>query len=132
MTDCVFCKIISGDIPSTKVWEDDDFLAFLDINPINPGHTLVIPKKHIDYVFDMGEPDYSNIFKAAQRLAGPIKEATGAGRVGVMIEGSLVPHVHIHLVPLHGGGELSFARAKKASPEELHEIAGKIIALLES
>ncbi len=130
MTDCVFCKIIGGEIPSTKIWEDKDFLAFLDINPINSGHTLVIPKKHIDYVFDMGEPEYSNIFKAAKRLAGPIKEATGARRVGVMIEGSLVPHVHVHLVPLHGGGELSFARAKKATPEELNQLAQKIIERL--
>jgi histidine triad (HIT) family protein len=126
MTDCIFCRIIAGEIPSTKIWEDDDFFAFLDINPINPGHTLVIPKKHHDYLFTMDEPLYSKIFDAAKMLSKPLEKATGAKRIGVVVEGFLVPHVHVHLVPLHEGGELSFGRAKKAMTEELNETANKI------
>jgi histidine triad (HIT) family protein len=126
MADCIFCKIIAGEIPGTKIWEDEDFLAFLDINPMNPGHTLLIPKRHQEYLFEVEEPLYSKIFDAAKKLSGPIKRAMGAKRIGVVVEGFLVPHVHIHLVPLHSGGELSFGRSKKATPEELQETAEKI------
>lgn len=130
MADCVFCKIISGEIPSAKVWEDERFLAFLDINPINPGHTLLIPKGHEGYLFDMGEGDYLGIMEAAKRLAGPIRQATGAKKIGVIVEGFLVPHVHLHLVPLNAGGELSFSRQRKASPEELRGMAQKVKSVI--
>jgi histidine triad (HIT) family protein len=131
MTDCIFCKIIAGEIPCTKIWEDDDFYAFLDINPINPGHALVIPKTHHDYLFAMDEPLYGRIFNAAKKLSKPLEKATGAKRIGVVVEGFLVPHVHVHLVPLNEGGELSFGRAKKATPDELADMAGKIARELE-
>jgi histidine triad (HIT) family protein len=126
MADCIFCKIIAGEIPGARIWEDEDFFAFLDINPMNPGHTLLVPKKHHEYLFDVGDPLYSKIFAAAKMLSKPIRKAMGAKRIGVVVEGFLVPHVHIHLVPLHHGGELSFARSKKATPGELDEAAEKI------
>ncbi len=126
MTDCIFCKIIAGDIPGEKIWEDGDFFAFLDINPMNPGHTLLIPKTHHEYLFEMEDSLYSKMFEAAKKLSKPIKNAMGAKKIGVVVEGFLVPHAHIHLVPLHTGGELSFGRSKKATPEELKETAEKI------
>lgn len=131
MADCIFCKIVAGEIPSAKVWEDENFYAFLDINPINPGHTLLIPKKHEDYLFELADPHYSEIFQAAKKLAHPLKNATGATRIGLIVEGFLVPHVHLHLIPIHGGGELDPGRAKKADPEELSKMAEKIRAQLE-
>jgi len=126
MDDCIFCKIASGQIPSSKIWEDEDHFAFLDINPINPGHALVIPKKHIDNVFSIEDEAYSKLFLAAKRLSGPIQDAVGSKRVGVIIEGFLVHHAHIHLVPINHGNELDPSRAKKASPEELEETAKSI------
>lgn len=126
MTDCIFCKIAKGEIPSTKLWEDERFFAFLDINPINPGHALVIPKKHEDNVFDLDEETYSGLFLTAKRLSEPIQKAVGSKRVGVIIEGFLVHHAHVHLVPINSGNELDPSRAKKASPEELEEIARKV------
>jgi len=126
MTDCIFCKIAGGEIPSAKVWENDEFLAFLDISPINPGHTLIIPKKHEDYLFDAPDELYSRLWKAAKDLAGPIRRATGAKKIGVIVEGFLVAHVHVHLIPLNSGGELDPCRAKKATTEELSTTAEKI------
>jgi len=130
MTDCIFCKITAGEIPSAKVWEDEKFYAFLDINPINPGHTLLIPKKHEDYLFELEDPHYSEIFQQAKKLAPSLKKVTGAKRIGLIVEGFLVPHVHLHLIPIHRGGELDPSRAKKASPEELSQMAEKIKAEL--
>jgi len=126
MDDCIFCKIVAGKIPCTRIWENDRFLAFLDINPINPGHTLIIPKKHTDLVFDLDDADYSALFNAAKTLSKPIKKATDAKRIGMIVEGFLVHHAHLHLVPLNQGGELDFRRAKKANPAELEAMAGKI------
>ncbi len=124
--DCLFCKISEGTIPSAKVYEDEHVLAFLDINPINPGHTLIIPKKHVDNIFDSEPALYSRLFASARELSSPIQKATGAKRIGVVVEGFLVHHAHIHLVPINGGGELDFRRARKAGPEELERMAGKI------
>jgi histidine triad (HIT) family protein len=130
MQDCIFCKIAQGEIPSSTIWGDEKFLAFLDINPVNPGHTLLIPKKHIDNVFEMEDRDYSDLFLAAKLLSKPLQAAMGAKRVGVMIEGFLVHHAHIHLIPLKHGNGLDPCRAKKATPEELAEVAKKIKAHL--
>ncbi len=124
--DCIFCKIASGVIPSTKVYEDERFLAFLDINPINPGHTLIIPKSHSDFVFEMDSGEYGQMFAIARKLYGPIMAASGAKRVGMIVEGFLVRHAHLHLVPLNSPGELDFKRARKASPAELERMASKI------
>ncbi|MBD3210778.1 HIT domain-containing protein [Candidatus Micrarchaeota archaeon] len=130
MEDCIFCKIIRKEISSEKIWEDENFYAFLDINPVRKGHTLLIPKQHQDYIFDIEEPLYSGLFRAAKSLSGPLRGATGAKRVGIVVEGLLVPHAHVHLVPIENPGELDSSNAKKADPEELAEIAEKIRALL--
>lgn len=126
MDGCIFCKIAAGEIPSARIWEDGSFIAFLDINPINPGHTLIVPKEHVENVFAMESARYGAAFEAARRLAGPIQKAMGAKRIGMVIEGFLVSHAHIHLVPLNHGGELSFARARKATSDELAEALRRI------
>jgi histidine triad (HIT) family protein len=123
---CIFCQIIKGVEPAHRVWESEDFLAFLTIRPCNPGHTLLIPKTHVDYVFDLEEPLYSNIFRAAKQLSEPIERATDAKRIGVAIEGLSVPHAHLHLVPLHDVAELDPHRHIEQTPQELAEMAGKI------
>jgi histidine triad (HIT) family protein len=126
METCVFCDIIKGLEPAHRVWESEDFLAFLTRRPCNPGHTLLIPKTHVDYVFDLVEPLYSNIFRAAKQLSAPIKQATDAKRVGIAIEGFSVPHVHLHLVPLYGVSELDPHRHVEQTQQELSEVAGRI------
>lgn len=125
MDDCVFCKIIKGEIEAVKIWEDDKFFAFLDIKPVNPGHALLLPKKHVDYIFDVEEPLYSEIFQIAKKLAKPIKNAMAVKRIGIIVEGFGVPHAHIHLVPINFG-EIDPQRAKDATAEELSDIAEKI------
>lgn len=124
--ECVFCKILDGKIPSHAIWSDDKFFAFLDINPVSPGHTLLIPKKHHDYFFDMDDATYTEIIKAAKKLSKPLQKAMNAKRIGVLIEGFAVPHTHIHLIPINKGGEMDPNRAKKASQDELSGIAKKI------
>lgn len=126
MQDCIFCKIIEGSAPAHKIWEDENFLAFLSIGQINPGHTLLITKKHVDYIFDLEEPLYSKIFQTAKHLSQTLQEAMQAKRIGVAIEGFSVPHNHIHLVPVNGGNELDPNRAIRLSDEELAKIAVKI------
>src|SRR5688572_30307020 len=101
MRKCIFCSIINNEAPSYKIWEDQNFCAFLDINPVNTGHTLLIPKAHIEYIFDMDELLYSKIFQVAKFLSKPINDAMQSRRIGVAIEGFGVPHVHIHLVPIN-------------------------------
>jgi histidine triad (HIT) family protein len=130
MENCLFCKIIKGEVPSYKIWEDKNFFAFLDINPINPGHTILVPKKHLDYIFDLEEPLYSEIFKTAKKLSKPLKKATGAEKIGLAIEGLAFRHIHIHLVPVNKINDLDPNRAKKGSPEELLTIAEKVKALI--
>lgn len=124
--DCVFCKIISGKIPSEKIYEDKNFLVFLDVNPINPGHTLVIPKKHEDYIFNLNDEEYKQLMLMSKKIAKLLKEKLNPKRIGLAVEGFFVPHVHIHLVPLNKGNELNPERAKSSTKEELEKIAEKI------
>lgn len=126
MSECVFCKIIKGEIPSSKVYEDDNFFAFLDIKPINPGHLLVIPKAHVDYIFDMDDKQYTDLLLMAKKLAVHLKNATSAARIGVSVEGFAVAHTHVHLVPISKAGELDPHRATPASKEDLAAMATKI------
>lgn len=126
MEDCVFCKIVGGSEPAHKIWESDDFVAFLSIHPCNPGHACLIPKLHVDYVFDLEEPLYSGIFRAARRLSGPMQRATDAKRMGIAVEGFSVRHVHLHLVPLHNASELDPHRHVTQSQEQLAEMAERI------
>jgi histidine triad (HIT) family protein len=126
MGSCIFCQIIEGVEPAHRVWESDDFLAFLTRSPCNPGHTLLIPKAHVDYVFDLDEPAFSSIFRAAKQLSGPIKQATDATRIGVAIEGLSVAHVHLHLVPLYNVSDLDPCRHIEQTQQELAMMAGRI------
>ncbi len=126
MENCIFCKIAKGEIDSAKVYEDDKFFAFLDIKPVNPGHAILIPKEHVDYVFEVDEPLYSEIFKTAKKLSKPVQNAMQSKRIGLVVEGFGVPHIHIHLIPINNANEIDPHRAKKATNEELQEVAEKI------
>ena len=124
---CLFCKIRDGKVPANIIWENNRFIAFLDINPVNPGHVLLIPKKHIGYIFGLREPLYSEIFRIAKRLSAPIRKAMHAKRIGLAIEGFSVPHVHLHIVPLHQVNDLNPERAKKATRKQLSVVRDKIM-----
>lgn len=126
MENCIFCKIVGGSEPAHKIWESDDFLSFLSIHPCNPGHACLIPRQHVDYVFDLEEPLYAGIFQVARQLSWPIKRATDAERIGIAVEGFGVRHVHLHLVPLYNVSELDPHRHIKQSQDELAEMAEMI------
>ncbi len=123
----IFSKIISGEIPSYKVAEDERFYAFLDINPLSPGHTLVVPKRETDYIFDLDSQEYSSLFLFAQKVAKGIKEAIPCKRVGIAVIGMEVPHAHIHLIPLNNESDLDFRKERfKTTPDEMSSIASRI------
>lgn len=123
----IFTRIVNGEIPSYKVAEDKDFYAFLDISPLAKGHTLVIPKKEVDYIFDLDDDLYSRMNLFAKKVARAIEKSVTCKRIGVAVIGLEVPHAHIHLVPLNDIGDLNFANPKlKLSPDEFRELAGKI------
>jgi histidine triad (HIT) family protein len=126
MADCIFCKIAAHEIPSNIVWENERFAAFMDIKPINPGHILIIPKDHVEVVFDMQNERYEEAFVIAKNLSTPLARTTGAVRIAIVVEGLEVPHAHIKLVPLHQAGDLNPGRAKEADPKDLAEMAEKI------
>ena len=125
MNDCIFCKIAKGEIPAVKIWEDKKYLAFLDMNPINSGHTLLIPKKHDDYIFDLKNGEYIKLMVASKKVAKLLKEKLNPKRVGVIIEGFGVSHVHVHLVPINNPDEICNKR-HPIKTEELNKIAEKI------
>jgi len=127
----VFTKIIKGEIPSYKVAEDDNYFAFLDINPLVKGHTLVVPKVEVDYIFDL-EPDIlAGMMKFAQKVALKIKKSTGCSRVAIVVLGMDVPHAHIHLIPMNKMQDVDFAREKlKLSAEEFIHIRDSITRVL--
>ncbi|MDE1848799.1 MAG: HIT family protein [Nanoarchaeota archaeon] len=126
MKDCIFCKIIEEKIPGVKIWEDESHIAILDVNPINPGHVLLIPRKHNDYVFDLSDDEYSQLMLKAKDLSKDMKIKLKPKRIGMAIEGFGVPHVHIHLVPINKADELNPKRARRMDPRELKEIADKL------
>lgn len=124
----IFTKIINGEIPAYKVAEDDNYFAFLDIFPVAKGHVLVIPKKEVDYLFDLDDELYSGLQLFAKKVAAGMKKAIPCEKVGVLVLGLEVPHAHIHLVPMQNEKDLlNFSEKKKFSPEEFEEIT-KIIA----
>ncbi len=110
---CIFCDIINNKVESLKVWDDKNFILLLDANPINPGHLLLIPKKHAPDVFNLPELQYVELFTLAKKVTKILKSISGAKRIGLAIEGFGVPHAHIHLVPVNRGNELNPLRAKK-------------------
>ena len=123
----VFSKIVAGEIPCYKVAEDKDFLAFLDINPLAKGHTLVIPKKEVDYIFDLDTETYTGLMAFARRVAKALKKAIDCQWVGVAVLGMEVPHTHVHLIPLQKESDMNFSNPKKEfSSDEMSAIADQI------
>lgn len=127
---CVFCGILAGRLPARLVYEDEHHIAFLPLEHINPGHVLLIPRSHTDYLFDLDASAYQRLWAAAARLAAPLREVLQAKRIGVAVEGFNVPHVHVHLVPLNAVDELSPARARALDNDEADRLAVRIRAAL--
>jgi Diadenosine tetraphosphate (Ap4A) hydrolase and other HIT family hydrolases len=128
----IFSKIIAGEIPCNKIAENDEFFAFLDINPVSKGHTLVIPKKEIDYIFDIDDDELGRMMIFAKKIAIAIKKAIPCVRVGVAVMGLEVPHAHIHLIPIAKESDMHFGNPKqKTTPDELKIIAGSIKTYIE-
>ncbi|MEO8591499.1 MAG: HIT family protein [Flavobacteriales bacterium] len=123
----IFTRIIQGEIPCHKVAEDDRYLAFLDINPLREGHTLVIPKVEVDYLFDLEDEVLAGLLPFAKRVARKIKAVVPCERIGLTVIGLEVPHAHIHLIPIEGVHDMEFSRAKlKLTQEQLAAIAERI------
>ena len=125
----IFSRIVAGEIPSYKVAENDKFYAFLDINPLVKGHTLVIPKQEVDYIFDLSDEDLAEMQVFAKKVAAAIKSAFPCIKVGQAVIGLEVPHAHIHLIPIQKESDMLFSKPKlKLTAEEFKEIAEKIQA----
>lgn len=123
----IFSKIVAGEIPSYKVAEDEKYYAFLDINPLAKGHTLVIPKVEVDYIFDLDDETLAGLTKFAKKIAHKIKEQTGCKKVAMLVLGLEVAHAHIHLIPMNSEKDVDFGAEKlKLTPEEFKEIASKL------
>ena len=131
----IFTRIIKGEIPSYKIAENDKFYAFLDINPLQPGHTLIVPKlpePEADYIFDLDDDILSEMLVFSKQVARGIKTATNCKRVGVAVIGLEVPHVHMHLIPINKEGDMSFSNPKMTLPaEEMAELANSIAGAME-
>ena len=125
----IFTKIINGEIPAYKIAENDKFLAFLDVYPLQKGHTLVVPKQEIDYIFDLNDDLLSEMMVFAKQVSKKIKSAFTCNRIGVAVIGLEVPHAHIHLIPINKMNDMNFANEKlQLSKEEFIEIQQKIVA----
>ncbi|WP_282134599.1 HIT family protein [Seonamhaeicola maritimus] len=122
----IFTKIVNGEIPCYKIAETEDYLAFLDVNPNSKGHTLCIPKKEVDKIFDLDETTYNGLMSFSRTVAMAIEKAIPCERVGVSVIGLEVPHVHVHLIPLHTMDDARFIQKVKLSSEEFQEIASAI------
>ena len=127
----IFSRIIAGEIPSYKVAEDENFYAFLDINPVQAGHPLVVPKHEVDYLFDLSDDEYAGLTLFAKRVAKAVKAAIPCKRVAVAVLGLEVPHAHIHLIPISAEKDVDFRAKKDLTPEQMKEICEKIAANFE-
>ncbi len=128
----LFSRIVKGEVPSHKIAEDDNYYAFLDINPLAKGHTLVIPKKEVDYIFDIDDGMLAGMHVFSKRVARAIEKVIPCKRIGIAVLGLEVPHAHIHLIPINHIDDINFARPKlKLTNEELADIAEKIRKELE-
>lgn len=128
----IFSRIMAGEIPCYKIAEDDRFFAFLDINPVNWGHTLVVPKQEIDYLFDMDDEQLAAMMVFAKKVARALKDAMPCRKVGVTVLGLEVPHAHVHLVPLKTEGDMDFRRKiSNPDPEKMKQIAAAVRASYE-
>ncbi len=123
----IFSRIIAGEIPSYKVAEDDRYFAFLDINPLKAGHTLVVPKSEVDYIFDLDDETLSGMILFAKKVAKQIESKVECERVAIVVLGLEVPHAHIHLIPITGEADIDFKRERaKFTPDEFEKIAADI------
>ena len=122
----LFSRIAAGEIPSYKVAEDDRFFAFLDINPVQPGHTLVIPRCEIDNIFDLSQDEYADLQRFAWRVAQAVKASVPCRKVGVAVIGLEVPHAHIHLIPITNEGDMDFRNKKTLPADEMERLAADI------
>jgi histidine triad (HIT) family protein len=123
---CVFCALVAGRVPARRVWEDDAHLAFFPLKHMSPGHTLLVPKRHAAYVFDMDDDGYHALLAAAKRIAPAIRTVAGATRVGLLVEGFSVPHVHVHLVPVNTLGDIDPARERAIPDAEADRLAAAL------
>lgn len=126
----IFTKIINGEIPAYKVAEDDNYLAFLDVNPNAKGHTLCIPKQEINKLFDMDEEHYLGLMKFSRKVAKALEKTVSCERVGVAVVGLEVPHVHVHLIPINEMDDMRFTKKVKLEKEEFEQLAKAINAKL--
>lgn len=124
----IFKKIIDGEIPCHKLAEDDRFLAFLDVRPVKPGHALVIPKKEVDYIFDLDDDLLGGIMRFARPVAKAIAKVVPCAKIGVTVVGLEVRHTHVHLIPINAISDMNFANARAEEPAKLAELAAKIRA----
>ncbi|WP_242918458.1 HIT family protein [Pontibacter liquoris] len=124
----LFSKIVTGDIPAYKVAESDDFLAFLDVFPTAKGHTLVIPKQQVDYIFDLDDALYLGLMAFAKKVAHAVEAAVDCKRIGVAVVGLEVPHAHVHLIPINSMQDMNFSNKKQFSKEEFEKVAASIRA----
>ncbi|OGJ16084.1 hypothetical protein A3K73_05695 [Candidatus Pacearchaeota archaeon RBG_13_36_9] len=133
MDNCRFCQIAQKKVQDYVIWEDKNFIAFLDVNPVKSGHCMLIPKRHTDYFFDLDDELYLGLFKTAKKLSEPIRKVIGAKRIGITVVGFDVPHAHLHLIPLQGSNELFDPKKfRKAKPDELRYIQEKLKDVLDS
>jgi histidine triad (HIT) family protein len=124
---CIFCEIVAGRIPALTVWENRDHLLMLDIRPIADGHLLLLPKKHAEDLWLLPERDYTRLLATARKLAPALRRATRAKRIGMVVEGFGVSHVHVHLVPVNDAGELNPLRAKPATSARLRALQRRLL-----
>ncbi|MDD6889293.1 MAG: HIT family protein [Bacteroidales bacterium] len=124
----IFSRIAAGEIPSYKVAETDRYFAFLDINPVQPGHVLVIPKREVDYIFDIDDDEFAGLQLFAKKVARALRRAIPCRKVGVAVIGLEVPHAHIHLVPMNDEGDLDFSKKTTLAETEMKAIAETIAA----
>lgn len=122
----IFTRIVNGEIPCHKIAETNEFLAFLDVFPCAPGHTLVIPKQEIDYIFDLDDALYEGLMKFSKVIAAAVEKAVPCKRIGIAVVGLEVPHAHVHLIPMNSMADMNFNNKLKMTQEELVEIARRI------